>query len=84
MAEIRVTDRTGGERTISSDNGRPLMEALRDANIDLQGTCGGAMSCGTCHVHVIGYLMSAVAPGLSPWNWPSERNASTPLTAPRP
>jgi 2Fe-2S ferredoxin len=52
MAEIRVTDRNGGERTISADSGRPLMEVLRDDNFNLQGTCGGAMSCGTCHVYI--------------------------------
>lgn len=52
MAEIRVTDRNGGERTLNADSGRPLMEALRDADFNLQGTCGGAMSCGTCHVYI--------------------------------
>ena len=53
MAEIRVTDRNGGERTVKADSGRPLMEALRDdATLNLQGTCGGAMSCGTCHVYI--------------------------------
>ncbi len=52
MAEIRVTERNGEARTISADSGRPLMEALRDANFNLQGTCGGAMSCGTCHVYI--------------------------------
>ena len=53
MAEVRVTDRNGAQSTISADNGRPLMEALRDAaNLNLQGTCGGAMSCGTCHVYI--------------------------------
>lgn len=53
MAEIRVTDRNGGSSTINADSGRPLMEALRDAaDLNLQGTCGGAMSCGTCHVYI--------------------------------
>jgi 2Fe-2S ferredoxin len=52
MAELRVTDRNGGERTIRADSGRPLMEALRDANLNVQGTCGGACSCGTCHVYI--------------------------------
>ena len=52
MAEVRVTDRSGAESTISADSGRPLMEVLRDANYNLQGTCGGAMSCGTCHVYI--------------------------------
>lgn len=53
MAEVRVTDRNGGTSTINADSGRPLMEALRDAaELNLQGTCGGAMSCGTCHVYI--------------------------------
>lgn len=53
MAEVRVTDRNGGSSTLNADSGRPLMEALRDAaNLNLQGTCGGAMSCGTCHVYI--------------------------------
>ncbi len=53
MAEVRVTPRGGGaERKLDAPNGRPLMEALRDASLDLLGTCGGQCSCGTCHVYV--------------------------------
>ena len=52
MAEIRVTDRSGAVRTIEATDGRPVMEALRDAGLDVLGTCGGQCSCGTCHVYV--------------------------------
>lgn len=52
MAEVRITERNGSERTIQVSTGQPLMEALRDANTGIQGTCGGACSCGTCHVYI--------------------------------
>lgn len=52
MSEVRITDRNGTTRSVEADNGRQLMEALRDANTGIQGTCGGGCSCGTCHVYV--------------------------------
>lgn len=52
MAEIRVTDRSGATQKIDAATDRPLMEALRDANLNVLGTCGGQCSCGTCHVYV--------------------------------
>ena len=52
MAQVRVTDRDGAAHTLDAPNGRPLMEALRDGNLDVLGTCGGICSCGTCHVYV--------------------------------
>lgn len=52
MAQVRVTDRDGGEHTIDAPNGDPLMETLRDGDMGVEGTCGGECSCGTCHVYV--------------------------------
>ncbi|SFF51066.1 ferredoxin, 2Fe-2S [Fontimonas thermophila] len=52
MAVVRVTGRDGVERRLDATNGCALMEALRDANTGIDGTCGGMMSCGTCHVYV--------------------------------
>ena len=52
MAEVHVTGRDGAVATLEANEGRPLMEALRDARLGVDGTCGGACSCGTCHVYV--------------------------------
>lgn len=52
MAEVRIVDRDGSERSIDAQEGTQLMESLRDANTGIEGTCGGAMSCGTCHIYV--------------------------------
>lgn len=68
MAEVRVKDRKGVERSIPADTGIPLMEILRDANTGVAGTCGGACSCGTCHV----YVSPAWAQKLAPQNQDEE------------
>lgn len=52
MAAVQVQGRDGVEQTIDATTGIALMESLRDANTGVDGTCGGAMSCGTCHVYV--------------------------------
>lgn len=52
MAAVRVKDRDGSERTLDATTGIALMETLRDGGTGIDGTCGGAMSCGTCHVYV--------------------------------
>ena len=52
MAVVRVVGSGGATSEMDVVNGTQLMEALRDANTAVQGTCGGMMSCGTCHVYV--------------------------------
>lgn len=53
MTKLVVTPRGGGSpQPLDAQAGPPLMEALRDANFGLLGTCGGACACGTCHVYV--------------------------------
>ena len=42
----------GSEHTIAVENGTTVMEAGRDANLGIEGTCGGCLSCATCHVIV--------------------------------
>lgn len=47
---LAVVDRAGGRRTLHGRAGEMLMPRLRD-EIDVTiGTCGGALSCGTCLV----------------------------------
>lgn len=52
MAKIHIVERDGSEREIDALDGEQLMEALRDENTGVEGTCGGSCSCGTCHVYI--------------------------------
>ncbi len=52
MVGLKVTTREGRELTLEVAAGAALMYALRDADIGIAGTCGGAASCGTCHVEI--------------------------------
>ncbi|MCC2656943.1 MAG: ferredoxin [Panacagrimonas sp.] len=52
MPKVHVKNRDGSERELDADSGCALMDALRDGNTGVEGTCGGMMSCGTCHVYV--------------------------------
>lgn len=50
-----VVSRKGQEKRIdvAAAEDRPLMEIIRDANIDDEfGMCGGNCSCATCHIYV--------------------------------
>jgi 2Fe-2S ferredoxin len=50
--EVLATDRDGKGHALEASGARPLMEILREANVGVEGTCGGACACGTCHVYV--------------------------------
>ena len=52
MPQIFVTQQDGQQLTLEVPSGRRLMEALRDGGTTVEGTCGGACSCGSCHVYV--------------------------------
>ena len=52
MPNIIFVKPDGSEHTISVENGTTVMEAGRDANLGIEGTCGGCLSCATCHVIV--------------------------------
>jgi len=40
----------GNESSIEAENGLSVMEVARDNGIGIEGTCGGSISCCTCHV----------------------------------
>ena len=45
-------ERNGNPRAVSAPVGQSLLEIARANDIDIEGTCGGCMSCATCHVIV--------------------------------
>ena len=52
MPAITFVKRDGSEVTIDAATGLSVMEIGRDNNLGVEGTCGGSLSCATCHVIV--------------------------------
>lgn len=57
MAFLHITDRNGQSHTLEGADGWRVMELLRDhgtgnPNLNVEGLCGGACDCATCHVIV--------------------------------
>jgi len=53
MPQISVTDQDGKNHQLEAKSGTAVMEPLRDADL-IEATCGGAASCGTCHIYLRG------------------------------
>lgn len=53
MIKINLTTRQGEVMCIEGDTASSLMETIRDNGVhELQGLCGGQISCATCHIYV--------------------------------
>ena len=52
MSTLNVINRDGQQQELQIDAGENLMEVLRDQNVGIDGTCGGAACCGSCHVYL--------------------------------
>lgn len=50
MPKLHVINRAGERLQVEAKIGDPLMFAL-DEKLLVEATCGGAASCGTCHVY---------------------------------
>jgi len=50
--KVNFIFRDGKKREFDADSGQTLLEVARRHNIDIEGACGGAMACSTCHVIV--------------------------------
>lgn len=50
--DVEVVDTDGTVLALAAEPGETLMQVLRDAGLPVAAICGGAMSCGTCHVLV--------------------------------
>ena len=50
MPKLIFIGSNGSEKIVEAENGFSVMEVARDNDIDIEGTCGGSISCCTCHV----------------------------------
>ncbi len=50
MPTLHVTTQSGEQTDVAANDGSVMMEALRDKGL-IDATCGGAASCGTCHIY---------------------------------
>ena len=50
MTNINFRLRNGKIKKINAEDGLTLMEVARDNDLGIEGTCGGSISCCTCHV----------------------------------
>ena len=50
MPKVTFIKSDGSAYDFDVTNGTSIMEAGRDANMGIEGTCGGSLSCATCHV----------------------------------
>ena len=51
MPKLIFIQTNGDESSIEAENGLSVMEVARDNDIGIEGTCGGSISCCTCHVN---------------------------------
>ena len=62
MGVIHVIDRTGERHTLEAIEGWRIMEIIRDWTLPIEGLCGGACECATCHVFVAEPWLSKLHP----------------------
>ncbi len=52
MGVIRVIDEEGNHHKVAAVEGWRVMEIIREHGFKVEGLCGGACACATCHVEV--------------------------------
>lgn len=63
MTKITFIDYKGTERTLNIEDGLSLMEAAVTNMIPgVDGDCGGACACATCHIHVDAAWLTKLPP----------------------
>jgi 2Fe-2S ferredoxin len=50
LPKLIFVNSEGTEKSVEAENGLSVMEIARDNDLDIEGTCGGSISCCTCHV----------------------------------
>ena len=63
MPKLIVVNREGEETAVEAQEGKSVMESIRDNGFDeLLALCGGCCSCATCHVFVDGAFADKLPP----------------------
>jgi ferredoxin, 2Fe-2S len=62
MGVIHVVDYAGTRHTLEALEGWRVMEIIRDWKLPMEGLCGGACECATCHVYVDETWMARLPP----------------------
>ena len=52
MPKVVFIEPSGARRDLSAAVGRNLIDIAREAGLDIEGACDGAMACSTCHLIV--------------------------------
>lgn len=68
MPAIIVHAPDGTRHDLEAKAGQALMEPLRDADL-VEATCGGAASCGTCHVYLTEKWRDAAGERIEEEDW---------------
>ena len=50
VTKVVFVSSDGNEKYVEAENGLSLMEVARDNDLGIEGTCGGSISCCTCHI----------------------------------
>ena len=64
MTNINFKLRNGELKKIVAEDGFTLMEIARENDLGIEGTCGGSISCCTCHVVIEKDWFSKVGPAI--------------------
>ena len=84
MGVVVVTDREGTIHELEALEGWRVMEIIRDWGLPIEGVCGGACECATCHVRVRDDWLARLPPAREeeeerldtlPRVWPNSRLA---------
>ena len=62
MTNIKFITNSGEQIVVDAENGLSLMEIARDNDLGIEGTCGGSISCCTCHVIIDAEWYKKVGP----------------------
>ena len=62
MTNIKFITNSGEQIVVEAENGLSLMEIARDNDLGIEGTCGGSISCCTCHVIIDAEWYKKVGP----------------------